>query len=424
MTRIDADQPVSVPKPVQPPKQEARTRSGSKRERLSLVIQLVLSLAIIGGVIVYLLRSWGNPDSRTEEQRPAPAKEVVEVVGPKLIRVRPGTPLDEKLQIASVEARWITAPVLPVTGTTLASLRPGKDQSDDLWQFATPELLTAFSDWQKARVDIQFQEKQLKAIIRLNEAKVQAQQEVVARMKKLVSEAGTETEKSLIAEKVNLTQYEIEKDKAIHEQETAVKLAKRTEATLARQLQQAGLEPTLLRSAAAEGEIMVAEVPERAIGRVKLGMTCEVRFYGLPDRVFTGKVSSMSPVISKEKRVLNVQFTVSDTQNLIRPGMFAQIGLGTDKRQALLMPSDGLLHVGEKDYALIADTPGTWQIAAVQIGELVGTNVDVLSGLKAGDRVLGHGAILLKPAVVRALQSPAQPLSSASLSDNPGGNNK
>jgi hypothetical protein len=142
-------------------------------------------------------------------------------------------------------------------------------------------------------------------------------------------------------------------------------------------------------------------------------MTCEVRFYALPNRVFTGKVSSISPVISKEKRVLNVQFVVKDPQDVIRPGMFAQIGLGTDKRESLLMPVDGVLHVGERDYALVAAKPGTWQIIEVQIGELRGTDIEVLSGLKAGDRVLGQGAILLKPVVVRCLQSVDSPSKAA-----------
>src|SRR5262249_9871191 len=247
------------------------------------------------------------------------------------------------------------------------------------------------------------QEPQLKAVRDLNEARIDAQKKVVARMEKLVA-AGTDTEKDLAAERTNFIQFQIQGRKEIHEAETALKLARRAEATLARQLQQAGLEPTMLRSAAAEGDIVVAEVPQPAMGRVRLGMTCEVRFFALPDRVFTGKVSSISPVISKEKRVLNVQFTVKDPENVLRPGMFAEIGLGTDKRQALLVPADGVLHVGDKDYAFLATEPGTWQITEVQTGELRGTNVEVLGGLKAGDRVLGQGAILLKPLAVRVLQ--------------------
>jgi membrane fusion protein, heavy metal efflux system len=407
-------------------------------DRVSLGIQIVLSLAIAVGILAYLMWPATNAPSQNDEKRPRASEEVVQVVGPRLIRVRPGTPLDSKLHPVSVETAWLTAPVLSVSGMTLASLRPGKEEagvlrllganavgvagsplgpraiaaasvilagkaeSQDAWQFATSDLLSAFADWQRAVKDIRFQETQLKAIRELNESRIDAQKKVVARMEKLVA-AGTDTEKDLAAERTNLIQFEIQGRKDIHDQEQTVYLARRTEATLARQLQQVGLEPTMLRSAAAEGDIVVAEVPERVMGRVKLGMTCEVRFFALPDRVFTGTASDISPVIFKDKRVLNVQFTVKDPESIVRPGMFAEIGIGTDKRQALLMPADGLLHVGDKAYALLGTEPETWQITEVQTGELRGTKLEVLMGLKAGDLVLGKGAILLKPVVVHAL---------------------
>ncbi len=378
----------------------------SWRLRVGLAVQIVLSVAAAGGVLAYLY--WGDSagPSAQEEKRPTRPEEVVQVAGPRSIRVRSGTPLDDKLEVATVELKWLTAPVLPVTGTTLASLRPTENGGQDRWQFATPELLTAFSDWQKAVADIQFQEMQVKLIRDLNDKMIEAQKKVVARMQKLV-EAGTDTEKDLAKERTDLIKAEIEARKQIHEAEKELRLAKRNEATLARQLQQVGLEPTSLRSDAAEGDIVVAEVPERVMGQVKVGMGCEVRFFALPGRVFKGKVSSIAPVISKDKRVLDVQFTVQDPQDLIRPGMFAEIGLGTDRRQALLMPADGVLHVGNYDYALLAGEPGAWQITEVQTGELRGVNVEVLSGLEAGQRVLGKGAILLKPVVARALQAPA-----------------
>ena len=301
------------------------------RDHLSLAVQLAVSVAIAGGILFYLIYGGKKATSADDERRPSRPEEVVQIVGPRLIHVQAGTAMEDELHPATATAARLSSPILPVTGAALASLRPGKDQSQDAWQFATPDLLSAFSDWQKAVVDTKFQAAQLKAIRELNREKIDAQQEVVDRMKKLVA-AGTDTQKDLTAEKTNLIQYTIQGRKDIHEAETNVEVARRTEATLARQLQQAGLEPTMLRSAAAEGEIVVAEVPERLMDRVKLDMKCEVRFYALPNRVFNGKVSGISPVISKDKRVLNVQFIVKDPQNAIRPGMFAQIGLGTDTR--------------------------------------------------------------------------------------------
>jgi membrane fusion protein, heavy metal efflux system len=379
----------------------------SKRERISLAIQLALSFAVAGGVFAYLSLAGGKGDEDGKKRPTPPEPVVTEVIRPKqppALRIKAGTPLFEKLAFDSVRrSKDLKEPILPLTGAAVASLRPGDEATKDTWQFATPDLLQAFADWQKAVVDVKFQEVQRDAIKELALYRVEAQKEVVERMEKLV-DAGTERLKDLIAERVNLKQFDVQGRKEIHEAETAVKLAIRTEATLSRQLQQAGLEPTALRSNAAEGEIIVAEIPEQFFERVKLGMTCKVTFFALPGREpFVGKVSSLSPMINKDKRTANVQFIVKDPKNQIRPGMFAVVRLVTDEK-ALVVPADGVLHVGDNDYALKGADDGTWQIIQVRLGELRGADIEILSGLKEGDRVLGKGAILLKPAVVRALQ--------------------
>jgi cobalt-zinc-cadmium efflux system membrane fusion protein len=389
------------------PEHATSSKPDTRWERISLAIQLALSFAVASGVFVYLLLAGGKPNDDAEKRPTPPEPVVTEVIRPNeppAVRIKPDTPVFAKLAFDKVRrSKDLTEPILPLTGAVLASLRPGAEGSMDTWQFATSDLLQAFSDWQKAVVDVQFQKTQRDAIKELALYRVDAQKEVVERMEKLV-DAGTERIKDLVAEKVNLKQFDVQGRKEIHEAETAVKVAIRTEATLARQLQQAGLEPTALRSHAAEGELVVAEIPEQFLERVKLGMTCKVTFFALPGRQpFVGKVSSISPMINKDKRTANVQFTVKDPQNQIRPGMFAVVRLVTDEK-ALVMPADGVLHVGDNDYALKGADDGTWQIIQVRIGELRGTDVEVLDGLKEDDRVLGKGAILLKPVVVRALQ--------------------
>ena len=157
-----------------------------------MAIQLILSVAAAGAVLAYLLSARQNGSGEDAGRPAARAEDPVRVAGPGLIRVQSGTALDSELQVASVREAWLTSPVLPVTGTAMASLRPGKEVAHDAWQFATPDLLNAFSDWQKAVAEIQYQETQLKAIRDLNKAKIDAQAEVVARMEKLVA-AGTDT---------------------------------------------------------------------------------------------------------------------------------------------------------------------------------------------------------------------------------------
>ena len=258
-----------------------------------------------------------------------------------------------------------------MTGAVLASLRPGKEVAHDAWQFATPDLLNAFSDWQKAVIDIQYQETQLKAIRDLNESRMAAQKEVVARMEKLVA-AGTDTQKDLVAERTNLIQFQIQGRKDIRDQEEAVagSPADRGHAVAAASAGRPGADHAPLRRR--RGRHRGRGSAGKAHGHREARHDVRGAFLRPAHASSHGKVSGISPVISKDKRVLNVQFIVKDPEGMIRPGMFAEVGLGTDKRQSLLMPADGVLHVEDKDYALVAAEPGIWRIVEVQVGELQG----------------------------------------------------
>jgi hypothetical protein len=359
---------------------------------------------LTGGALAYLLRTpeTGIPTG-ADEQRSVPG-EAVRLAGPNCICVQPESPLCQKLQVVAVKPVQITAPVLNVTGVVAASLRPGNGKGSDYWQFNSSELLTAFTDWQKATADIAFAETQLTAIKQLADAKVNAQQKLVERMKKLVA-AGTDTQKDLAAAEADLIQAQIQGRKEVHEAETALRLARRTEAAMARQLQQAGLEPEMLRSAASDLDVVMADVPEGLMSRVKINQGCEARFFGFPDQVFAGKVKAVAPVLSKERRSLRVLFAISDPHDLLRPGMFADIGLGTDARDALLIPPESVVHVGRADYVLVGNGNGDWRVTEVLVGELHDAAVEILGGLHAGQQVAGKGAILLKPYIIQAVQT-------------------
>lgn len=362
-----------------------------------------VALAITVAFLSYLLfvQATAPPAENGEVRRPP--VEVVEVIGPGLIRVQPGGPFASKIQLVTVRKQNIADPVMMVTGRVAASLRPGSGKGNDYWQFDAPEVLTAYADWQKAQADVSFTETQLALTKQLADARLDAQREVVARLEELVS-AGTDTLKDLLAEKANLIQAEITARKEVHEAETAVRMAKRAEAALARQLQQAGLDTELLRAATSDMAIVLADVPEGKMNRVQVGQGCQASFFGIPNERFSGKVNSIAPVLSKERRTLRVLFAINDPRDQLRPGMFADIGLGTDPRDTLLIPAEGVLHIGRADYVLTASDAYTFRVTEVQVGEPRNEEVEILSGLKPGERIIAKGAILFKPLVVRSLQ--------------------
>jgi len=365
-------------------------------------IQFGLCLTLTVGMLAYLL--W-TPTGKHIAAAQASQQEQLSLTPSGKIAIQPDSPLHRKLQVTTVKPSNVTVPLLTVTGTVVASLRQTRGTGKH-WQFNSLELLTTYTDWQKAMVDIAFAGKQLEAIRQLADNRVRSQGALVTRLQKLV-QAGTDTERDLAAARSELLQAQIQGRKDTHEADTALRLARRTEATLVRQLQQAGLDPDLLRLPAPDIDVVVADVPESLGSRARLGQRCEARFFGVSDKLFSGNVRAISPVLSS-KRSLCVLFAIDDPEDLLRPGMFADIGLGTDARAALLVTAAGVVHVGRTDYMLVQDGRA-WRVTPVQVGELHGTTVEILDGLRASDRVVGQGAILLKPLVMEALQRQSSP---------------
>ncbi|MCL2119118.1 MAG: efflux RND transporter periplasmic adaptor subunit [Planctomycetaceae bacterium] len=369
-------------------------------------IQYAACLAAVIGVLYYLATQ-GNPPTvgiPVDTDRDA----AVRVVAPKRIAISPDSPLAKKLQIATVASSEITSPLLTVTGVVAASLHPDNGKGSDYWQFHSPDLLTAYTDWQKAVTDLAFLEEQLVDTKQLAESQVDAAQKLVERMQRLVT-IGTDTEKDLAEARADLIQAQIQGRKDVHEAETAVRMAKQEEAALARQLEQAGLDPALLAAADSDVDIVTADVPESWVGRVAIGQSCVAHFLSLSEEQFTGCVHAIVPVLSAERRSLRVLLSIYDPEFKLRPGMFAEIGIGTDPRQSLLAPADAIIHIGRSDYVVVREDEAVWQVTEVKVGELRNQLVEIPEGLEDGRQVVGHGAILLKPSMIKSLQMNTTP---------------
>ena len=418
-------------------------RSASPRTWLSRLLsagQLSLAILITLGVLLFLLWPEGHV---AEDAAPiAPEVEIVKLIGQHQLAITAGTPLEKKLVVTLVQEQETKAPKLKVTGAVAARLPPAKDKpappaslppaasgrtaegsmaerrsppppalpagegsiGEGRWDFNTPELASAYADWLKARANVPFYEKQLEDVRKLAAETLKAKKDVADRLEKLV-QAGTDPEKDLAAANADYHQAKAQTQKDDHEALTNVNNAHRTLATLERQLFQAGVDPELLAHASEGIAIVVAEVPEVRVGLVAKGQACMAQFYAFPGEPVPGTVRSLAPTITKERRTLRVFFQLDDPQGRLKPGMFAEIGLGTGERKTVRIPANGVLHVGQSDYVLVETPSGTWKITEIQTGEQYGSQIEVLQGLHAGDRVIGYGAILLKPYVVQDVQS-------------------
>jgi cobalt-zinc-cadmium efflux system membrane fusion protein len=316
--------------------------------------------------------------------------------------------LREKVEIVQVEPEEVSFPLLRVTGSIVARLidtakvpQERLKAAEDRWQFSSEDLASTYAEWLKTQTEIDTAKKQLAKVQQLTDTTVNHLTAVVERTKKLY-ESGTEAGKELQKAKVDLEQAKLQGQKDLYAAQSNLRLAEKNLDSLERRFQQAGIDPAIFETNEEDTTLIVANVPEQKMALVHEGQSCAAQLYGYPGRQFTGHVERIGETVSQDRRTMRVLFHITDSEDLLKPGMFAEVGLGTDKRPALLVPAEAMLHVANTDYLLVAEGDGHWRITACEIGESHGTKVEVTSGIAAGDRIIGRGAILLKPLVVQA----------------------
>ena len=109
-------------------------------------------------------------------------------------------------------------------------------------------------------------------------------------------------------------------------------------------------------------------------------------------------------MLSTERRTLRVLFDLNDPESLLKPGMFAEIGLGADERIATLIPTSAVVHINRADYVFRQTTDKQhYDVVEVEVSESPGEYVEVVKGVQPGDQIAGNDAVLLKPLAVRSL---------------------
>jgi cobalt-zinc-cadmium efflux system membrane fusion protein len=391
-------QTISPPRVTQP--------AGDGRRWFKRIATIALAAGACGAAYVYgvpLLRH--DPPPTAETPTPTPAPCAVRVAGPRLITVTPASPLAQKLHTDTVRRESTSTPLLTVTGSVAARLGPALVTGDAHWDFATAEVASAYGDWVGGRADAEAAQTLLVKVKELVAAKVKNYQDIVGRYRGLM-ESGAGAPKDYAQAQAELLQGQIQGATDVYQAEVTLRGARRKLALTERQLLALGVDPLALARGAVGTALVVADVPEANVPQVREGQACGARFVAYPGQAFPAKVGRLGPSLSKDSRTLRVLFELDDPDGKLRPGLFADIGLGTEKRDVLTVAAEAVLHIGRADYVLTEAGPDGWQVTEVKVIEPHNGRVEV-AGVPAGTKVVGPGAILLKPLVVQAVRPEA-----------------
>lgn len=366
---------------------------------------MVTSMLAIG-VVVFLLVTQAQPRHPPTAPATPPAPratvEAVHVSPDGTIVIAENSPLRSHLTEVVLKPQLVSYPALKVSGSILARIREGTEPIEDRWQFSNSELATKYADWLRMAGEVGFAKSQLKKTEELTKAQTDYLQATVNRMEPL-AKTGSIPDKDLKAAQSDLLKAQLQGEKDVFSAQSTLRVAMKTKTALERDLSQNGIEPVVFGRAVEQMVLIAANVPETKVSQVHEGQGCLARFYAYPERTFDAHVETLSSLLTAERRTLRVVFELSDPSDILRPGMFAEVGLGTDPRETLLLPADALLHINLADYVIVAAGPGQWRVAPIRVGEEHEGFFEVLHGLSPATTVIGSGAILLKPAAMQVL---------------------
>jgi len=136
------------------------------------------------------------------------------------------------------------------------------------------------------------------------------------------------------------------------------------------------------------------EVPEAQAAVLRQGQKADASIQMLPGKVFEGRIDYVYPDLNLQTRTVKARIALANPGLALKPGMFAQVSLGAVARKALTVPAEAVIHTGTRTVIIVADGE-RFQPATVKPGAHTDGRIEILSGLKAGERVVSSGQFLI-----------------------------
>ena len=128
--------------------------------------------------------------------------------------------------------------------------------------------------------------------------------------------------------------------------------------------------------------------PESIAAKVRIGDSADVRVQATSEH-FTGKVTRFTDALDPATRTMQVEIDVPNEKYKLQPGMYATVVLEVQNHpDALAVPVQAVEHHDDKASVLMVDAQNRVQLRQIQTGLEDPDRVEVLAGLKEGDRVI------------------------------------
>jgi Cu(I)/Ag(I) efflux system membrane fusion protein/cobalt-zinc-cadmium efflux system membrane fusion protein len=138
-----------------------------------------------------------------------------------------------------------------------------------------------------------------------------------------------------------------------------------------------------------------ANVFQNDVGRLKPGDSAQVTVDAYPGRHFNGRIDQILPQVDLATRTVRVRLVFSNPGLVLKPGMYVNVAIAVRLGRQLTVPSSAVLQTGTRAVVFVDHGNGNLEPRTIQTGPQLGDTAVVLSGLKAGDKVVSSANFLV-----------------------------
>ena len=140
---------------------------------------------------------------------------------------------------------------------------------------------------------------------------------------------------------------------------------------------------------------VVADVFEYEASAIRIGQPAALTLAYVPGRTFRGRVNYILPQIDPATRTVKVRIEFANAEYLLKPEMYGEVEFQTGGTRRLVVPKTAVLNSGDHQTVFVDRGNGYFEPRDVKIGAQTDGRIEILSGLKPGERIVISGNFLI-----------------------------
>ena len=140
---------------------------------------------------------------------------------------------------------------------------------------------------------------------------------------------------------------------------------------------------------------IVADIYEYELSTVRIGQPVKVALSYFPGREWSSRIDYIYPVFSAETRTAKVRMTLPNPEGQLKPQMFTNVVIQVDMGNKLMIPDSAVIDTGRGQVVYVDQDNGYFEPREIVTGLKADRSIEVLRGLKAGEKVASSANFLI-----------------------------